>query len=81
VIVAQVAVVVIMVEQTLTHVSVVTIVVTRFNKVVQAWVQVLQVVQKHLDRLKHQSKYKLADLTHRQSLDIFNGISRIIKGT
>jgi hypothetical protein len=82
VIVALVVVAVTMVEQTLIHESVVTIAVTHFNKVDQVWAQVLLAVLQPLAQLKRQSKYKLADLTHRQSLDTFNGNnSRVSKSS
>jgi hypothetical protein len=80
VIVARVAVVVTMAEQTLAHVNVVTIAVTRFNKAVQVWVQgSLGKVVNLLDQYKLQHRYQQAGLIHRQSLDTFNGNSRTIK--
>jgi hypothetical protein len=83
VIVALVAVAVTTVVQLLTHVSVVTIAVTHFNKVDQVWEQVLlDKAVKPLDQLKHQNKYNQADLTHRQSSDISNGNnSRVSKSS
>jgi hypothetical protein len=81
VIVALVAVAEIMLEQLLSHASVVMIAVTLFNKAVQVWEQVLSdKVARLLDQLKQQLKSQLVAGIQLQSSDIYNGNSRTVKG-
>jgi hypothetical protein len=81
VIVALGAVVEITRERPLSHASVVTIAVTLFNKAVQVWEQVLSdKVARLLDQLKQQLKSQLVAGIQLQSLDIYNGNSRTVKG-
>jgi hypothetical protein len=66
------AVAVTMVAQHLRLVNVVTIAATQLLKAGQEWVEESLAGPRLQAQLNQQNKYNQADLTHRQSLDIFN---------
>jgi hypothetical protein len=70
--VAQDVVAVTMVAHHQNLVSAATIADTQSHRVVQVWVRVLLEVNHLVVLLNQQSRFNLADLNHRQSLDIFN---------